>query len=104
MSFQATSTDITLDSDHHTLRAKCVKSDGRTTQDSTLDLDTCIGNINGDFQWGKKDYSLTAKNVALDGDELSADLTKEDGTTIRTGAVIHLGDRIENDNGTLKFT
>jgi len=46
MSFQATSTDITLDSDGHTLRANCQKVDG-TSQESSLDLNQYLGNING---------------------------------------------------------
>lgn len=48
MSFQASSTDIRLDGDGYTLRAKAKKKNGKQV-DSQIDLNSCIGNTNGTF-------------------------------------------------------
>jgi len=56
----------------------------------------------GWFEWNKTDYTLSALNIKLTGVELSADLTKSDGT-VHTGAVIHLDDHIENKDGVLTY-
>ncbi|KAI0871780.1 Cyanovirin-N [Hypoxylon argillaceum] len=101
MSFQTSSRDITLDNDGHTLRAYCL-TPGGDYKPSSIDLNNYIGNSDGQFVWGSTDYIKTAAKVALSGVKLSANLTRDEGS-VHLGAVIHLGDRIENDNGQLKY-
>ncbi|KAH7101897.1 hypothetical protein BKA62DRAFT_159255 [Auriculariales sp. MPI-PUGE-AT-0066] len=53
MSFTATSTDIKLAADGHTLIASCKRDDGSYAT-SSIDLDTCLVNVKGQFQWNRQ--------------------------------------------------
>lgn len=46
---------------------------------ATLDLDLVLGNVNGNFEYGFKGFSHSAKNIQLDGTVLNADLQVEEG-------------------------
>jgi hypothetical protein len=67
MSFLASSKDITLDGS--VLKASCLKNDGTTYNDSSLDLNNCLyinsGEGSFDVKTGDYFYELS-KNVSLD--------------------------------------
>ncbi|QRV78806.1 CVNH domain protein [Ceratobasidium sp. AG-Ba] len=101
MSFSKSSRNIQLQG-NSVLSAQCERADGQSFAPSTLDLNTCLGNIDGSFKWGEKDYSLTARDVSLDGTNLSAKLQRADGVSERH-ATVDLDERIENHDGNLRF-
>ncbi|KAG8768571.1 hypothetical protein FRB91_000435 [Serendipita sp. 411] len=101
MSFQLTSTDITLDGT--VLSANCKRVDGEM-QPSSIDLDPLFGNINGQFQFGQSDFAQTANDYSIS--------TQDDGTILLTGnlqradgswdqASIDLSEYIANMDGNL---
>ncbi|QRV93569.1 cyanovirin-N [Ceratobasidium sp. AG-Ba] len=100
MSFSKTSRNIRLQGDN-ILVAQCERADGESFADSTLNLDTCLGNIDGSFKWGEKDYSLTARDVSLEGTVLSGDLERASGGSYKHSSV-NLDDCIENHDGQLR--
>ncbi|OAA40666.1 Cyanovirin-N [Metarhizium rileyi] len=101
MSFTETSEGWWLE-DNHILHAQCQNADGEKVE-STIDLDTFVGNSDGWFIWDGENFSLSATDVRLDGSYLSAELaTVEGGSRERQG--LELNDRIGNDNGQLVYT
>ncbi|RBR14456.1 uncharacterized protein FIESC28_07692 [Fusarium coffeatum] len=86
--------------DNHILRAECPNRAGEWIE-SDLDLDTCLGNENGAFQWGGKDFSGKAGEIKLDGVFLTAWLPARDGQM--KGEYVILDNRISNDDGKLHF-
>ncbi|KAG8753454.1 hypothetical protein FRC14_006023 [Serendipita sp. 396] len=103
MSFQFTSTNIALNGT--ILSANCQRKDGQS-QNSTIDLNPLIGNINGQFQYGKSDFAQTSTdygNLQIHGDGtiwLLGTLQKEGGGSDQS--TINLSDHIANTDGTLQ--
>jgi hypothetical protein len=48
--------------------------------DSSLDLDNCLGNHDGRFIVGSREFSIRARDTRLDGNNLSAMLRRIDGS------------------------
>ncbi|PQE08283.1 cyanovirin-N family protein [Rutstroemia sp. NJR-2017a BVV2] len=102
MSFHASAQDITLQSADrlHLLTANLRKMDG-TYSISQLNLDTCIGNNDGNFEWGGEKVE-----ILFEGDDhqpiLHAFLKKIDGE--RKESRINLSERIHNEDGKFVFS
>ncbi|KAK5019298.1 Cyanovirin-N [Cryomyces antarcticus] len=89
--------------DGHILRCNCRNMDGDYVS-SELDLDTIIGNNDGQFAWGGQGWSQGAGNPNLEeGWRLTADLPGADGGQ-RDRATIDLNEKIGNDNGKLVYS
>jgi hypothetical protein len=98
MAFAITSTDIQLDGS--ILRAKC--QDGRGVPvSSSLDLNSGIGNINGEFNILHTDFASTARDIHLKDNTLNATLETESGSW--TQASINLNLCVKTEDGVLKF-
>jgi hypothetical protein len=100
MSFSSSAFSFYLEADGHTLAATCEKADGNE-ETSYLDLNTCLGNKDGSFEWGGTEFSFSASNITLDGTELSADLLNENDELVRD--TVNLDDYIANEDGVLKY-
>ncbi|TQV90940.1 Cyanovirin-N [Cordyceps javanica] len=104
MSFHTSSSNIRVD-DGHILRASVRNGNGEDVE-SELDLNTCLGNSNGRFEWGGRDFSGSAENItfSVEGDAqvpiLRARLRGGDDSS---DADVNLAERIGNDNGSLSF-
>lgn len=95
--------DFKLDEDRRTLLASCQDCQ-RAWNPTSLDLDEVLGNNNGNFEWGWGDFSQSAHGMGINSEtsKLSGQLVKGDGHT-RNDASVTLADRIQNDEGKLKF-
>eukprot|EP00039_Didymoeca_costata_P010367 m.139476 g.139476 ORF g.139476 m.139476 type:complete len:428 (+) comp14801_c0_seq3:217-1500(+) len=98
--FSASSKNIRLD--RNTLVATCRNREGQDVT-SQLNLDTGLGNKNGEFEAGGQNYSQTARNQTFQVPQtlLSCELQCCDGSW--RPARIKLDDVITNDDGKLKF-
>jgi hypothetical protein len=82
-----------------TLYAECQKSNGSWVE-SGLDLNEYLGNDNGQFQWGGKDFSKSARNLKMEGKGvLTGELQRVDGSWNKT--TIDLDKHISNNDGKL---
>ncbi|KAF7543402.1 hypothetical protein G7Z17_g10763 [Cylindrodendrum hubeiense] len=100
MAFSQSSRNVRLE--NHTLYADCLEEDNKTWHPTQMDLDRVLGNIDGSFQWGKKAFSKSARNIALEGDSvLKASLENEVGT-YGPNQQVNLDEHIANINGELK--
>ncbi|KAF5333053.1 hypothetical protein D9758_017864 [Tetrapyrgos nigripes] len=68
---------------------------------ATLNLNTVLGNVNGKFKWGGRDFMSTARDVSLNGSILSANLNQ--GNRVVSDK-IDLGLYLKNNNGKLVNT
>jgi hypothetical protein len=82
------------------LHAECLTLTGEV-RNSSINLDECLGNSDGEFRWGWNNFSATAQDVRLEGTILHARL----GT--RTGewrdACTDLQTHVENIEGDLQW-
>jgi hypothetical protein len=69
--FVESAKDIRLD--RSVLHAELARNDG-SWRSAEVDLNTFLGNINGEFTWNKKDFYDSARTLRLEGSILSADL------------------------------
>jgi hypothetical protein len=99
MSFSETSYDVEL-LYSHVLRAKCKGLDGQY-HTSELDLNTCIGNSNGELRWGGSNFSEHARDVWYEGVLLGGRLRDNDGHLRETK--IYLNEHIANLDGRLAY-
>lgn len=89
------------------LSTSCQKSNGGSQQTS-IDLDQYIGNLDGTLSWGDKDFSKTCKNIApaqlLSTKQLIlvAECETAAGNTYYPSE-IELDAHITNSDGTLKY-
>ena len=98
MTFTDSCKDIKLEAPA-TLVAQC-KMENNTYKESKLSLDTLIGNVEGEFRWGHRDFSHSAEHIALSKDGvLTAELKTTDGKKIKKS--LNLNTNIENKNGVL---
>jgi hypothetical protein len=85
-----------------TLTADCERANGGY-QDTSIDLDRYIGNIDGTLEWGDRRFSLTCNEVGLAGNNrLRAECERRDQRSY-LGSYINLDDHIANIDGRLKF-
>ncbi|KAM7200701.1 Cyanovirin-N [Naviculisporaceae sp. PSN 640] len=105
MSFHLSAEDIHLE-DGHILKARLGNGDGEQV-DAEFDLNSVIGNNNGNFEWGGADFSHSAEDISfsIEGDEnvpiLRARLTDVEGNS--EWRDINLSERITNQNGQFAF-
>jgi len=73
--------------------------------DATLDLNSCLGNNDGNFEWDGQQFSLTANNISLSIENgqpiLKAELRDQNNSPV--SASINLAERIENQDGEFVF-
>ncbi|CAE6456475.1 unnamed protein product, partial [Rhizoctonia solani] len=90
----------------HILRATLRALNGEWNA-ASLDLNDCLGNIDGQLVWGKQAFSRSAANVVLDVSNapnevlLKADLKIRNGTF--QAAVVNLNECIANIDGIFKY-
>ncbi|CAE6455600.1 unnamed protein product [Rhizoctonia solani] len=82
------------------LYADCEGKDGTDLVSSHIDLDECLGNIDGSFDWLGTNFSLTSQDLHLDGSILSGQLQRRNGSW--QYAYIDLDQGIANVDGSLK--
>ncbi|CUS13175.1 unnamed protein product [Tuber aestivum] len=102
MTYRNTSRNPVLINGGRTLRAECQKIDGGWVI-SEIDLNACIGNLNGFLAWDMRNFSDTAEDILLeeDGRKLTCMVRKVDGRH-RERQGIYL-DKIHNFNGVLTY-
>ncbi|KAK4209742.1 Cyanovirin-N [Rhypophila decipiens] len=106
MSFHLSAVDIRLD-DGHILRARLGNGEGEQV-DAEFDLNTVIGNNDGNFEWGGSDFSGSAEEISfsLEGDDsvpiLRANLRDVEGNLQHRD--LNLSERITNENGNFAYT
>lgn len=104
MSFNTSSSNIRVD-DGHILRATLRNGNGDEVE-SELDLNSCLGNNNGRFEWGGRDFSGSAENITftVEGDAQVPILrARLQGSNDSSDSDVNLAERIGNDNGSLSF-
>ncbi|KAI4929092.1 hypothetical protein J4E85_005716 [Alternaria conjuncta] len=105
MTFYHTAEDIRIE-DNHVLKARLQTAEGEWN-DAEIDLNTCIGNDNGNFHWDGEGFANSAENIefALEGDGdvpvLRATLFDADGNPETRD--INLGERIVNNDGNFHY-
>ena len=105
MSFHASAQDIRVE-DGHMLRATLFNANGEPVE-AEFDLNSVIGNDNGNFVWGSGDFSGSAEEISfsLEGVDsvpiLRANLADVEGNFEHRD--INLAERIGNDNGNFVF-
>ncbi|KAL2151881.1 hypothetical protein VTH82DRAFT_5065 [Thermothelomyces myriococcoides] len=82
------------------LRAEVMTEEGAWVW-AEIDLDTIIGNNDGEFDPAGENFSQTAEDIALDGTVLTARLQRADGEW-NDPVSIDLNDVLENIDGTLQ--
>ncbi|KAF7986728.1 hypothetical protein HWV62_20282 [Athelia sp. TMB] len=84
------------------LHVECLLADGITWKHSTIDLNSCIGNIDGELHWDKHDFLKTAQHhkAHLEATFLVARCQKAHSTEY-TLSRLDLAARLRNDNGVL---
>jgi hypothetical protein len=102
MAFSQSSENIEIiGEERNILRAYCHDKNG-SGHISSIDLNSYLGNINGEFRWGGHNFTRSAVNVILKGATLYADLQREDGTW-NNATTVHLDDHITNNDGRLEY-
>ncbi|KAL1999969.1 hypothetical protein VTN02DRAFT_3728 [Thermoascus thermophilus] len=109
MSFHVSSSDIRIrvePGQSTFLFCKARDSHGNW-HDNEIRLDDFIGNTDGWFIWGGRNFTQSAKEIHIEhgpkGPHLTAMLTKRDGG-YRERQGIDLADKFENQNGRVVFT
>ena len=100
--FQKTCKDVSLDGS--VLIAKCENwtNNGKTKEQVTskLDLNQCIGNIDGKLTWGHANYKATSKTCSLINQlTLKCESQSKNGAFVTT--TYDLGLTVTNTNGKL---
>ncbi|EGD97185.1 cyanovirin-N homolog [Trichophyton mentagrophytes] len=101
MSFHQSAQGVRLEDDH-VLVAE-LRNDNGDYVTARLDLNSVLGNFNGNFSWGERDFSNSACNIRLQFDEainlpiLRATLTTSSGDQVARD--VNLAERITNKNG-----
>ncbi|EKD17170.1 uncharacterized protein L3040_005392 [Drepanopeziza brunnea f. sp. 'multigermtubi'] len=109
MSFHASAQDVRVE-DNHILKATLTNAAGEPVE-AELDLDNCIGNQDGRFEWGGQGFSDSGQNFSfgIEGGEggedglpiLRGELSNVEGEPVACD--INLSERIENRDGELVF-
>lgn len=100
--YQLTCKNISIDGDK--LSATCQKRDGSSWNETSIALKG-IENIDGNLEVTKPDqassYQLSSNDISIDGDKLSANCRRRDGSWNKSSIVLN---GIENIDGTLEYT
>ncbi|KAL5327620.1 hypothetical protein ACEPPN_005321 [Leptodophora sp. 'Broadleaf-Isolate-01'] len=105
MSFHAAAQDVRVE-DNHILKASIPNVDGEMIE-AELDLNSCIGNNDGSFQWEGQGFADSGENFSfgLEGDDgvpiLRGELRNIEGESVPCD--INIAERISNQNGQLVF-
>ncbi|CZS97642.1 related to Cyanovirin-N homolog [Rhynchosporium agropyri] len=104
MSFHAGANNVRVE-DNHILKATIPNEAGEMVE-AELDLNSCIGNHNGSFQWEGQGYADSggAFSFSFEGGGipvLRAELKNVDGEGVPSD--INIAERISNQNGRLVF-
>ncbi|CAG8949288.1 hypothetical protein HYFRA_00004913 [Hymenoscyphus fraxineus] len=105
MSFHSTAQDIRVD-DNHILRARLQNNNGDWV-DAEMDLNTCLANNNGHFEWTGQGFSnsIQSMSFSIEGGAnvpiLRAQLLNVEGQCC--GADVNLAERIANEDGRFVF-
>ena len=83
-----------------TLSASCEKANGGY-QDTKIDLNPNIGNVDGSLSWADKNFIQTWRNTSVSGSTLIGECKKRDQSW--TNASINLDTHIANINGSLQY-
>ena len=83
-----------------TLSASCEKADGGY-QDTKIDLNSNIGNVDGSLSWSDQNFIKTCRNTSVSGSTLQGECKKRDQSW--TNASINLDTHIANINGSLQY-
>lgn len=84
------------------LHLECLLADGHTWKQTTFDLNTCIGNIDGQLTWDKKDFLKTCEHhtATLENTFLVARCQRAHSTEY-VSTRLDLSVRLRNDNGVM---
>ncbi|KAJ7868285.1 Cyanovirin-N [Mycena leptocephala] len=96
-SFSSTCDNIVVNTSSLTLTATC-KTSGVGSSTTTIDLNSCIGNTDGDLIPGAS-FAGSCSNIQASGIELTASCQNDAGTTINTS--IDFNVFLSNTNGVL---
>ncbi|KAK1828814.1 CVNH domain-containing protein [Podospora conica] len=105
MSFHASAENIRVD-DGHMLRAALRNGNGDLV-DAELDLNSVLGNNDGNFEWGAGDFAGSAEEItfSIEGGDgvpiLRANLRNCEGELIHRD--VNLSERIGNQDGQFVF-
>ncbi|KFA80691.1 hypothetical protein S40288_01754 [Stachybotrys chartarum IBT 40288] len=105
MPFHESAQNVTVE-DGHVLRAELANVEGEHVE-AEFDLNSCIGNNNGSFEWGGSGFADSAEEITfeIEGDAgvpiLRAKLYNVDGELV--DGDINLAERIQNNNGEFSF-
>ena len=83
-----------------TLSASCEKANGGY-QDTKIDLNSNIGNVDGSLSWSDQNFIKTCRNTSVSGSTLQGECKKRDQSW--TNASINLDTHIANINGSLQY-
>ena len=82
------------------LSASCEKANGGY-QDTSIDLNPNIGNVDGSLSWADQNFIQTCRNTSLSGSTLKGECKTRDQSW--TNASINLDTHIANINGSLQY-
>ncbi|KAB5589401.1 Cyanovirin [Ceratobasidium theobromae] len=100
MSFSRTSRNVSLNGS--TLRAECQRRDGSWGSWSEINTNNFLGNIDGNFQWGDANWTLTARNTHFNSPIVTSDLQRRDQSWV-SGRTVNLDEHIANIDGQLTY-
>ncbi|KAJ7825014.1 Cyanovirin-N [Mycena leptocephala] len=96
--FSSTCTKISFNSANNSLTATCELSGNTGTETTTIPLNACVGNDNGELAAGSN-FSTSCGNISFSGVTLSATCENPTGNLIHTS--IDLNSVLSNNNGVL---
>ncbi|KAJ6577698.1 Cyanovirin-N [Mycena capillaripes] len=96
--FSATCSGISFNSSNDNLTATCQNSGGVGTTTTTIGLNSCVGNTNGELTAGNS-FSSSCSSISFSGVTLSATCRTPSGGSIR--ASLDLNSVLSNNNGFL---
>ncbi|KAB5589403.1 Cyanovirin [Ceratobasidium theobromae] len=85
-----------------TLRAECQRRDGSWGSWSEINTNNFLGNIDGNFQWGDANWTLTARNTHFNSPIVTSDLQRRDQSWV-SGRTVNLDEHIANIDGQLIY-
>jgi hypothetical protein len=98
MSFSHSSNNISVDSSGY-LTASCRRIDG-SWNDSSINLNNYIGNIDGHLTWGESNFAQTSQNISVSGGTLYASCQRMDGSW--NDSSLNLDNYVTNNDGNLQ--
>ncbi|KAH0615116.1 uncharacterized protein H6S33_000752 [Morchella sextelata] len=108
MSFAISSSNVRIEErDGHTYLHADARDEDGNENGTQLNLDECLGNNEGSFNWSGEGFTGSAENIhlSIEGPEqlpiLRAQLRDSEGNTHDRD--VNLSERIVNDNGCLVF-